>query len=923
MKNKKTSCCCEVFFCCFLFCIVSALWAQEKVRIEGIVVKSLSNTPLESVLIRLTSDPDVFVYSDASGRFSLLLEMENNRVLEFDIDGFETQLVTVAYKNESPFYMGTIALFQKEEELVYSNTLELSDDDLLENDIGGANVVTGLLQSSKDVFVRTAAFNFGQARFKIRGYDSREGTVLINGIKMNKIQTGRPNWSNWGGLNDVLRNFSFSYGIAPASDSFGSVLGATNFKTNASEYRPGSAISYAASNGSYKGRFMMSHFTGILKNNWSFAFSFSTRFAGQGAIQGTNYSAYSGFISAEKRINESHRIGLTGIFAMNQRGKSSANTQEVLGLKGARYNSYWGYQQGKHRNSRVQKVNEPIVMLFHQWTLDTSAQFKTSISYQFGSIGSSRLGYANVNSPDPSYYKYLPSAALKYDDFGEAYRLTENFVENGQINWSELYETNSITQNSSYYLYEDRTEDTQFSLRATFKKSISLSWKIEGVIGYRNLTSNNYAKVLDDLGGGGFWDVDSFEQGDKAQNNLHTVDNLVGIGAAFSYNYKIDFSELEGFLQSSYILPKVEFVGALNYTKTAYYRTGNFKNGKYPDASFGASSKMGFDDISAKLNTLYKFSGKHLLYGNIAFISRAPALRSVYSNIRISNNATKNVTSERIKTVDVNYQYRAPRIKSRLTGYYSCFSKGSENSFLFAEGLKGGNSDFVGQSLTNISKRHIGVELGIDVQLSSEISLNIVTAVGSYTYSNNPNLKIETDIEGAQGGELGEAFTKGYHIGGSPEKAFSLGVNYRNPAYWWVAVNGNFLKDHYLSISPLLRTSNFYLDADEVPFTDELTGAQISKSKVSELLEQEKFDDLFLLNLVGGKSWKFRDTYIGLFLSLNNVLGEVYKTGGYEQSRKANFKELHEDTLLKQPQFGSKYWMQNGTSYYMILSVRF
>jgi len=923
MKKKKTSCFCEVFCCCFLFCIVSILQSQEKVRIEGTVVKSLSNTPLESVLIRLTSDPDVFVYSDASGRFSLLLEMKNNIVFQFVIDGFETQFVTVANKNESLFYMGTIVLLQKEEELIYSNTLELSDDDLLDNDIGGANVVTGLLQSSKDVFVRTAAFNFGQARFKIRGYDSREGTVLINGIKMNKIQTGRPNWSNWGGLNDVLRNFSFSYGIAPAAENFGSVLGVTNFKTNASEYRPGSAISYAASNGSYKGRFMMSHFTGVLKNNWSFAFSFSTRFASQGAIQGTNYSAYSGFISAEKRINETHRIGLTGIFAMNQRGKSSANTQEVLDLKGAKYNSYWGYQQGKRRNSRVQKVNEPVVMLFHQWTVNKSSQLKTSISYQFGSIGSSRLGYANVNSPDPSYYKYLPSAPLKYDDFGEAYKLTENFVENGQINWSELYEINRITQNSSYYLYEDRTEDKQFSLRSTFKKGISLAWKIEGALGYRNLTSDNYAKVLDDLGGGGFLDVDSFEQGDKAQNNLHTVNNLVGIGDAFSYDYKIDFSELEVFLQSSYILPKVEFVGALNFTKTAYQRTGNFKNGKYPDASLGTSSKMGFDDISAKLNTLCKFSGKHLLYGNIAFISRAPTLRNVYSNIRISNNATKNVTSEKIKTVDINYQYRAPRIKSRLTGYYSYFSKGSENSFLFAEGLKGDNSDFVGQSLTNISKHHMGVELGIDVQLSSEISLNIVTAVGSYTYANNPNLKIETDIEGAQGGELGESFIKGYHIGGSPEKAFSLGLNYRNPAYWWVAVNGNFLKDHYLSISPLLRTSNFYLDADGVPFTDELTGAQISKKKVSELLEQEKFDDLFLLNLVGGKSWKVRDTYMGLFLSLNNLLGEVYKTGGYEQSRKANFQELQEDTLLKQPQFGSKYWMQNGTSYYMILSVRF
>lgn len=923
MKKKKTSYCCEVFCCCFLFCVVSVLQSQEKVRIEGTVVKSLSNTPLESVLIRLTSDSEVFVYSNASGRFSLICNKQSNLVLEFEIDGFETQFVTVEFRNETSFYIGTIVLLQKGEELIYSNTLELSDDDLLDNDIGGANVVTGLLKSSKDVFVRTAAFNFGQARFKIRGYDSREGTVLINGIKMNKIQTGRPNWSNWGGLNDVLRNFSFSYGIAPAEESFGSVLGVTNFKTNASEYRPGSSISYAASNGSYQGRFMMSHFTGVLKNNWSFAFSFSTRFAGQGAIQGTNYSAYSGFLSAEKKINEAHRIGVTGIFAINQRGKSSANTQEVLDLKGGRYNSYWGYQQGKRRNSRVQKVNEPIVMLFHQWTLNNSAQLKTSISYQFGSIGSSRLGYANVNSPDPSYYKYLPSAALNYDDFGEAYKLTENFVENGQINWSELYEINRITQNSSYYLYEDRTEDIQFSLRSTFKKSLSLFWKIEGAIGYRNLTSHNYAKLLDELGGGGFLDVDSFEQGESAQNNLHMVDKKVRIGEAFSYDYKIDFSEFEGFLQSSYILPKIEFVGALNFTKTVYQRAGNFKNGKYPDASDGASSKLSFDDISAKLNTLYKFSGKHLLYGNIAFISRAPTLRSVYSNIRISNNATKNITSEMIKTVDINYQYRAPRIKSRLTTYYSYFTKGSNNSFLFAEGLKGDNSDFVGQSLTNISKRHIGLEFGLDVQLSSEISLNIVTGIGSYTYANNPNLIIESDLYDVHGGNLGESYMKGYHIGGTPEKAFSLGVNYRSPEYWWVAVNGNFLQDHYLSISPLLRTSNFYLDGDGVPFMDAQTGEQISKKKVSELLQQEKFDDLFLLNLVGGKSWKVGDTYIGLFLSLNNVLGEVYKTGGYEQSRKANFQELEEDTLLKQPKFGSKYWMQNGTSYYMIMSVRF
>jgi hypothetical protein len=43
------------------------------------------------------------------------------------------------------------------------------------------------LQSSRDAFQQAAAFNWGQARFRIRGLDSENGTTMINGITMNKL----------------------------------------------------------------------------------------------------------------------------------------------------------------------------------------------------------------------------------------------------------------------------------------------------------------------------------------------------------------------------------------------------------------------------------------------------------------------------------------------------------------------------------------------------------------------------------------------------------------------------------------------------------------------------------------------------------------------------------------------------------------
>ena len=114
-------------------------------------------------------------------------------------------------------------------------SISLSDDEL-NDDTSASDNISGLLYSSMDVFYRTAAYEFSPSFFKVRGLDSENANVLINGIHMNKMYNGRPQWSNWGGLNDVLRNQELSNGINPSVYNIGGILGSSNINIRASEY---------------------------------------------------------------------------------------------------------------------------------------------------------------------------------------------------------------------------------------------------------------------------------------------------------------------------------------------------------------------------------------------------------------------------------------------------------------------------------------------------------------------------------------------------------------------------------------------------------------------------------------------------------------------------------------------------------------
>ncbi len=935
-------------FLIFLFGIFSIAATVAQTTIKGSVVDAASDEPIPSVTITIEGT-SFNTLTDAKGEFSFTTDVPlGEQVLVVEKIGFVTKRYPIVV-NEGK----TVDIRDMSLDIDVSNsqdlfTVTLTDDEL-NDDTGGADNISGLLQSSQDVFQNTAAFEFSSSFFRVRGLDSENGTVLMNGIEMNNEFDGRPQWSNWGGLNDVVRNQELSVGLSPSNYAFGGLLGTTNINTRASQYRKGGRFTYSSSDRSYTNRIIASYSTGLIEGGWAITAAAGRRWGEEGYQDATFYDSNSFFASIEKKINEKHSINFTSIYAPNRRGKSSPNTQEVYDLKGIRYNEYWGYYEGEKRNSRVKEVNEPILMLNHYWDIDSKTTINTNVGYQFGKIGNSRLDYngQRLNSdgiavgggsnPSPTYYQKLPSYALADPDgpnYAQAYDNEQEFLTDGQIDWYSLYQTNleNTGNYSTYILYEDRTDDKQLTANSIITSDITDNITINGSINYSKLKSENFAEIIDLLGGNGYLNVDSF---DGYQFDMQNPNRIVGEGDKFRYNYNLFADVLTGFAQGQFKYNKIDFFLSGSVTNTKYQREGLYQNGAYPNSSLGKGRELTFTGLGAKGGFTYKLTGKHLFNVNAAYMTKAPSLRNTYSNARenqavVGDNTGIDITEEKISSVDASYIFRSPIVKAKLTGYYTKIEDANEISFYYADGIGGDNTAFVQEVLQGISKRNIGGEFGIEAQITPTIKLKGVASVGQSTYDNNPNLYLtsadfsnlnnnsgETEGEETNIGFNGPAYLKDYKIAGGPQTAYSVGFEYRDPDYWWFGATANFFDNTYVDVSPLTRTSNFYQDADGLPFGD------YDEDLARDLLKQEKFDNYMVVNLVGGKSWKIDDYFIGFFASVNNLLDKTYKTGGFEQGRNANFRQLRDDSQNDTPVFGSKYWYGRGATYFVNVYFRF
>ena len=868
--------------CLLSFFMLSFMFAQQT-KLRGIVKDSESGNPVSGVVVKIDKNT---VVTNESGTFEFNNVPEGKTYLIIDQKGFENYSQLIIVSGES-MKVDDIKLKHLAEETDKTGITEVSASSLESDDVNKEQGVSSLLHSSGDIFTSTASYTLGAMYFRSRGYDGENLATYMNGIYVNDAENGRANWSEWGGLNDVTRNKESVNGISASSFSFGSLGGSTNIITRASLQRKQTKLTYSLSNKTYSNRLMLTYSTGLMDNNWAFTVSGSRRWGDNGYVKGVFYDAWAYFVSAEKKINDHHSICLTAFGSPTTRGQQGGSTQEVYDLTGSNYyNPNWGYQNGEVRNAKVKNFHEPMIILSHYWTIDNKTKLTSSLAYSFGYNGATALNWYNAADPRPDYYRNLPS----YEYYISNHVADQNVINQttyawqnnpniSQINWDNLYQVNYNRnlkgQQSSYILEDRRNDQQQISLNMVLNKELSGDVKFDGGLDIRKYTGHHF-KTISDLLGGTFWvDIDNFALRDNGlnaieiQNDVNNPNRVVKEGDIFGYNYNIYNNSGLLWGQLSVTANKFDYFAALNVSTTSFWREGLMKNGYNINNSFGDSKKYSFYNGGIKAGVTYKINGRNFIAVNSQAMTRPPSVYNSFVSPRTRNTVTANIQDDQVWTADASYILRTTFLKARVTAYQTMFWNQNEISSFYHDDL----NTYVNYVMTGIDKVHQGIEIGLEMKATTNISFTGVAAIGSYRYTSNPLATVSYDNH-MQPDITETVYSKNFMINGSPQTAGSLGVSYRNSKYWFFNANFNYFGDNYLDFNPERRT------VSAMPY------ASPNDSRIPSILNQIKVDDGFTLDASIGKSWLIKKVYYNVNFSLSNILDNTSLiTGGYEQMR--------------------------------------
>lgn len=931
-----------------VFCWAGLAYGQGSVK--GLMQDAGNKGLLAGVLIEIQST-DFYAQTNSSGAFEITVIPYGQYTIQFTAEGYATETRDINI-NDGVLDLGVILLrpgLENEnpaaEDII--PTIMLSDGDI-EGGTSGLQSISGVLNASRDVFSSKVAFAWSIARFRVRGYDSKNTTVFMNNIPMNDLESGRPTWWSWSGLNDVMRNRTSSLGLAATNYTFGDIGGASFIDSRASKQRKNLQLTYSFANRSYNHRVMLTYNTGLMANGWAFSASGSWRYAPTGAfVQGTYFNAASYFLSVEKKI-KNHSIAFTAMGAPSVRGKAGPAVQELYDLAGTNfYNPYWGYQTsgvtGKRqiRNSRTTDSHQPLFILTHEAQLSEKVNWMTSVSYQFGKYGSSALDWYEAGDPRPEYYRYLPSFI---DDRTQSDLVTNNYVADPsrlQVNWDKMYEINrnsfeffgdangvvgdTMWGNRARYIVEERRYDSQrLNFNTTLNADVTEFLNIDGGLSYQYYKSKNFKVVEDLLGADYYVDINRFVAQDSGatgntdviQNDLLNPNRVLKEGDVFGYNYEAHIHKANAWAQLNFTFNKVDFFVSGQGTYNVFWRNGIYQTGLFPDNSLGKSEEKQFFNYAVKGGLTYKFNGRNYLYANASYRTKAPFFRNAYVAARTRDQVLDGLQNSRNYSIEGGYILNAPRVKAKVTAFYTRFmDEFFQRSFYLDQvSFQNAGGAFVNYVMTGVNKQHFGIEAAGEVSLDSRVSLSAALSVGEYTYISRPQAKFYLDNSPTVEQGARTVYIKDFYIPNTPQMAFNVGMWYRAPKYWSFSFNFNYFHSIWADFFPDRRTEEAVAYTGAQQFQEEFIqpGSDLWRA----IVYQEQMPGNFSADIFIRKSWKIKDLYIILGFGMSNILNNTnMRTSGFEQFRfDYRTKEVN--------RFPTRYYYAYGTNYMLSLTFR-
>lgn len=665
-----------------------------------------------------------------------------------------------------------------------------------------------ILKSTPGVYVTKDGGGFGDAKINMRGFQSANVAVMVNGVPVNDMEWGGVYWSNWAGLSDVTRSMQTQRGLGASKISAPSVGGSVNIVTNGIDAKKGGTFSFGVGNdGLYNLSLSLS--TGLTKNGWAMSILAAKRW-GDGYIQGTNFEGYNWFVNISKRINDRHQLSLTAFGAPQKHGQRNAlndgltiaewqKAKNFMGEKDMyRYNASYGFDKnGKQRYSSFNEYHKPQISLNHQWQIDYKSSLSTALYMSIGR-GSGYSGQGRT-SADRNAWK-----GTNYGVLNTTFRNPD-----GTFAYDKIQELNAASiDGSRMVMSKSNNNHMWYGLLSTYTNQITPSLELSAGVDVRYYIGEHNNEIIDLYDGKYFID-------DNSRRNVKASDNIAAADPTWQYE-KLQvgdkvYRDYDGHVHQEGVFAQLEWTrNKLNafvsgsISNTGYWRYDRF----YYDAEHAESDHVNFFGYTVKGGANYNITDKHNVFANLGYISRAP----FFSGGAFLQSTTSNVTNpdplnERVFSAELGYGFRSGIFTANLNAYYTLWMDKS-----FVRSTQMSNGDYARINLGGVDARHMGIELDFSLRPTRWMDITGMLSLGNWIWDSNTKGYIYdsqgqpmtaaldgTVASGIMADDHAWLFLKqkGIKVGGSAQTTGAIGVTVRPMKGLRVSADWNAYGNNY------------------------------------------------------------------------------------------------------------------------------
>ncbi len=765
MKNLK-----NLMFALILLTGTS-MFAQT---IEGVVQDESGPLPGATVVEKGTTNG---VTTDFDGKFTLKVK-QNNGILKISFVGMLAKEVPFNVSGTETSNLGKIILEQDENKLdeIIVTAVSFAIDrktpvavstvraDIIEHKLGSQEFPE-ILKSTPGVYATKSGGGFGDGKLTMRGFNSENVAVMINGVPVNDMENGRVYWSNWAGLSDVTSAMQVQRGLGASKVAVPAIGGTVNILSKTTDINKGGSVFFGTGNDGYQ-KIGATLSTGLLDNGFAATIS-AFKTTGNGYVDGTEFKGFNYFLNISKQINDNHKISFT-TFGAPQRHGQRQNMSLISRYRNAesknRFNPDWGIKNGQVTHIEDNFYHKSQTSLNHYWTISDKTTLSTALYASFGTGGGG--GTAGTN-------RDLFQIRLGADD--QPVDL-DNIVDINRANGEQGL-------GSEAFLRASRNDHSWFGLLSTFKTDLTDNLVLVAGLDLRTYTGKHFREVTDLLGGSYVFD----------DSDVNNPNRALQIGDRFSYNNDGEVGWQGLFTQLEYNLDKLNVFVAAAVSNTSYRRVDYFQYTS--NDPLRETDKYNFTGFSIKGGANYNLNDYHNIFANIGYFEKAPDFGSVFprfNNVDINADAV----NQKIFSVELGYGFRGEKLAANANIYRTAW-----NDRTLTQTIQNPDGTFSSANILGVNAIHQGVEFDFMYKALDRLTLTGMLSLGDWTWENDV-LDVEVYDEEQNLVDVVDLYIAGLKVSESAQSTAALGLDWEILEKTYFTVDYNYFGNLYAQYDP-------------------------------------------------------------------------------------------------------------------------